>query len=312
MKQIFKVLSIAVVLFSMASCKPESNTDPQQNWEAGGQTIAYTVDRNISAMTLHSDAEWDDLMGKLMDYAQEGKAVSFYNTERSVKTASSKGDSKTNKTISTTDRQELKAWCRKMESEGKTVTIVYNKTTGVWSGTAYARSHHEATPSLVENYYYYGAGGEKIYCTIDTTSVFVAMSELADSVLLRQLLSMGDALQMYDNVIIIENLNVNYSILQNMLVNSGQLKVLSPAIHYRMYPSEVVFTVVERNQMSRFRQLVQDRNITILDSLPGNNYYLSSGSAFGVNSITMAADLYETGIFTDVVPSLIEVYVVDE
>lgn len=293
----------------VVSCKPDPTTDPRQNWGEEGQTIAYTVDRDISATKLHSDADWDALMGRLMDYAQEGRAVSFYNTDRTVATKSSRGGSKESATITTTSRQEMKDWCRKMEAEGKTVTIVYNKSTGVWSGTAYALSPREDVPALDATYYYYGLRDEKIYCEIDTTSVFVYMSELADSVLLKQLMAMGDALRVYGNVIIIENLNVNYSTLQTMLVNSGQLELLSPAIHYREFPYSTIIVSVKQSRLDQFRQLIETRGMTIVDSLASGTYALSIASNFGINTIRESAELYETGMFYNVTPSLIGVVI---
>lgn len=316
MKHLFKLMAIIVAVTCAVSCKPDPTTDPNQNWDEGGQTIAYTVDCNISSMTLYSDAEWDDFMGKLLDLAQEGRAVSFYNTDRASLSKSASGSSKAEKTFTTTDRQQMKDWCRKMEAEGKTVTIVYNKNTGVWSGTAYARLSREEAPALDEDYYYYGPGGDKKQCEIDTSSVYVAMSELADSVLLKQLMAMGDALRIYGNVIIVENLSVSYSTLQTMLENSGQLELLSPAIqhqsypdptiHAYSYPDSTVFALVEYSNIGRFHQMVREKRLAIVDSASTGIYYLSASSRYGLNTVRMAAELYETGLFIDVEPTLIE------
>ena len=236
MKNTFRIIAIILALAGVTSCKQNPPVEPNTPWQDGEQTIAYTVDQVISEITLQSDAEWDGLIGKLLDYAEDGRAVSFYNTGRKVTLqgaaakAKGTGQGKSDQTITTTSREKIKAWCREKEAEGKTVTIVYNKATGEWSGTAYVLGPRETAPDVDADYYYYEEDGHRVQCAIDTTTVFVEMNELADSVLLHQLMTMGDALRIYGNVIIIENLKVDYSVLQNMLENSGQLLLLSPSI----------------------------------------------------------------------------------
>ena len=273
------------------------------------------MDQDISEITLQSDAEWDGLIGKLLDYAEDGRAVSFYNTGRKVTLqgaaakAKGTGQGKSDQTITTTSREKIKAWCREKEAEGKTVTIVYNKTTGEWSGTAYVLGPRETAPDVDADYHYYEEDGHRVQCTIDTTTVFVEMNELADSVLLHQLMTMGDALRIYANVIIIENLKVNYSVLQNMLENSGQLLLLSPSIeNRRVYPLSTVVVAIDSRNLGQFHQWVAEHNVTIVDSIPQiGEYKVSSGSSFGLNSVKLSVEMYESGIFYAALPELLEV-----
>lgn len=333
MKNTFRIIAIILALAGVTSCKQNPPVEPNTPWQDGEQTIAYTVDQDISEITLQSDAEWDGLIGKLLDYAEDGRAVSFYNTGRKVTLqgaaakAKGTGQGKSDQTITTTSREKIKAWCREKEAEGKTVTIVYNKTTGEWSGTAYVLGPRETAPDVDADYYYYEEDGHRVQCAIDTTTVFVEMNELADSVLLHQLMTMGDALRIYGNVIIIENLKVDYSVLQNMLENSGQLLLLSPSIENsienstensiekrRIYPLSTVVVAIDSRNLGQFHQWVAEHNVMIVDSIPQiGEYKVSSGSSFGLNSVKLSVEMYETGIFYSALPELLEVkYIYDQ
>lgn len=333
MKNTFRIIAIILALAGVTSCKQNPPVEPNTPWQDGEQTIAYTVDQDISEITLQSDAEWDGLIGKLLDYAEDGRAVSFYNTGRKVTLqgaaakAKGTGQGKSDQTITTTSREKIKAWCREKEAEGKTVTIVYNKATGEWSGTAYVLGPRETAPDVEADYYYYEEDGHRVQCAIDTTTVFVEMNELADSVLLHQLMTMGDALRIYGNVIIIENLKVDYSVLQNMLENSGQLLLLSPSIENsienstensiekrRIYPLSTVVVAIDSRNLGQFHQWVAEHNVTIVDSIPQiGEYKVSSGSSFGLNSVKLSVEMYESGIFYSALPELLEVkYIYDQ
>ncbi len=315
MKNKITLMSLVVVMLCVMSCRQDPTVDTRQPWPDGEQTIAYTVDETMAELTLRSDADWDNFMGRLLDYAEAGCAVSLYNAGRQVKpgygTGRKKGACcpKKEVTFSSTDRREMMDWCRRMEADGKTVTIVYDKRTGTWSGTAYVRAPHEALPSVTDVYYYYELGGERVLCTVDTTTVYVAMNVLADSVLIKQLMAMGDALQVYGKFIVIENLKVGYTTLQNMLDNSGQLELLSPAILHHVYPDSMLFVAVPPGNIAAFRELLSGRGLTVVDSVPSEGFYqLNTGSRFGLNTVRAAADLYETGLFNDVTPYLFEIY----
>lgn len=329
MKNTFRIIAMILALAGVTSCKQNPPVESNTPWQDGEQTIAYTVDQDISEITLQSDAEWDGLIGKLLDYAEDGRAVSFYNTGRkvtlqgAVAKAKGTGQGKSDQTITTTSREKIKAWCREKEAEGKTVTIVYNKATGEWSGTAYVLGPRETAPDVDADYYYYEEDGHRVQCAIDTTTVFVEMNELADSVLLHQLMTMGDALRIYGNVIIIENLKVDYSVLQNMLENSGQLLLLSPSIENsienstekrRIYPLSTVVVAIDSRNLGQFHQWVAEHNVTIVDSIPQiGEYKVSSGSSFGLNSVKLSVEMYESGIFNSALPELLEVkYIYDQ
>ncbi len=104
--------------------------------------ITYTIAPAASAIdnatttTIHleTEAEWQELLDRFCDYAEEGSEVTFYNANQ----IATKSATKDATTFSTTDREAMKRWMAQMEDEGKTVTVTYDSQTGTWNGTAYA------------------------------------------------------------------------------------------------------------------------------------------------------------------------------
>ena len=97
------------------------------------RNIVYFVDSEEFHTTLNTEHEWDELLEVLLDYTVEGKTVMFYNADyRVAKAMGAKGDV----TYRTRDRQKMRDWCKKMECEGMTVTITYDRRRGEWTGVA--------------------------------------------------------------------------------------------------------------------------------------------------------------------------------
>ena len=104
--------------------------------------ITYTIAPAASAIdnatttTIHleTEAEWQALLDRFCDYAEEGSEVTFYNANHMA----TKSATKDATTFSTTDREAMKRWMAQMEDEGMTVTVTYDPATGTWNGTAYA------------------------------------------------------------------------------------------------------------------------------------------------------------------------------
>lgn len=127
MKYILRLtLLLAAATLILTACKP----DPVEI----ERDITYTVDENTTTVHLKTDAEFDALLDSFCDYAEGGHRLSFHSTKHSVKGQGSNEAS----TFSTSSREEMKAWMRRMEEEGKTVTVTYDPTTGTYNGTAYA------------------------------------------------------------------------------------------------------------------------------------------------------------------------------
>ena len=104
----------------------------------------FVID-NATTTTVHlaTEAEWQALLDRFCDWAEEGSAVTFCNANRSAKSHAAKEAT----TYSTTDREAMKRWMAAMEDEGKTVTVTYDPATGTWNGTAYATVPQPSMPS---------------------------------------------------------------------------------------------------------------------------------------------------------------------
>jgi len=122
-----KLFALLAAVFTVAAC----NKDKEETRHE--RDIVYSVAEQTTTAHLTTEAEWDALLEKFCDWAEKGSTVSFHNASRAVK-----GVTKESVTYSTTSRQEMKDWMRRMEDEGKTVTVTYDSHTGTWNGTAYA------------------------------------------------------------------------------------------------------------------------------------------------------------------------------
>ena len=137
MKKIFIALMLTMGLAGMTSCEKENSESNNQTRE-----IFYTVSEHSAlsvfdgtTVRLTTEAEFDALLDRFCDYTQSGEQVMFVGTRPSQMKGNA---SDTPTTISTSDREELKAWMKEMEKAGKTVQITYNEDNGTWNGRAYA------------------------------------------------------------------------------------------------------------------------------------------------------------------------------
>lgn len=134
MKKIFIALMLTMGLAGMTSCEKENSESNNQTRE-----IFYTVSEHSAlsvfdgtTVRLTTEAEFDALLDRFCDYTQSGEQVMFVGTRPSQMKGNA---SDTPTTISTSDREELKAWMKEMEKAGKTVRVTYDN--GTWNGTAY-------------------------------------------------------------------------------------------------------------------------------------------------------------------------------
>lgn len=132
------IITLIAAIVSLAACtKPDTPETPAAATQE--RMIVYAVDNDESRQSLKSEAEWETMVDRFCDYAQEGHSVTFYNmSSHPAAQQTLKGNGhKEVTTISTTSRDKIKDWMKEMEREGKTVNVVYDKTTGTWTGTAY-------------------------------------------------------------------------------------------------------------------------------------------------------------------------------
>ena len=112
--------------------------------------IIYAVGAIESRQTLTTEGEWDALLDKLCDQAQNGNEVTFYNIRQTFHIqVGAKGATKDNRTISTSSREEIKGWMKEMEKQGLTVRVSYDESTGRWNGVAYATLPAAGTSSIL-------------------------------------------------------------------------------------------------------------------------------------------------------------------
>ena len=142
MKQIARIAILLAAVLITVGCTKISCWWPEDTV----RDIVYTIDKNTTTVHLTSDAEFDALLDRFCDYAEGGSIVTFYNVSRAAKAA------KEATTYSTTSREEMKAWMRRMEDAGMTVTVTYDPNTGTWNGTAYATVPHPPVGNGVATY----------------------------------------------------------------------------------------------------------------------------------------------------------------
>ena len=146
MKTRFYILLAAVLCLAACEKNPESSDKqrditytvgtPSSNWHMA-DTAATTV-----TVHLETEAEWQELLDRFCDWAEDGNEVTFYNANQ----IATKSATKDATTFSTTDREEMKRWMAQMEDEGMTVTVTFDPNTGTWNGTAYATAPQPPQP----------------------------------------------------------------------------------------------------------------------------------------------------------------------
>ena len=149
-RQIFAAL-VAALTLAFAACDKPNNNDPnggEVNNDPIERVIVYTVGQTENRQTLETEGEWDALLDVLCNQAQNGQRVTFYNMNQTTYFKHNKSNgTKAAKTFSTTNRDEIKAWMKKMEAEGRTVVVTYDN--GTWTGMAYASAPSSTTLNTV-------------------------------------------------------------------------------------------------------------------------------------------------------------------
>ena len=151
MKTILRFTTLTLMLaLSFAACGPEPVTPDDGNTDSRKRVVLYAVDDVEMQQTLETNKEWDALLDLFCSYAQEGKMVKFYNTSY-TQTFSDKSNCNAKRAISfsTTNRDEMVAWMKEMEKQGRTVSVSFDSSTGRWNGMAYASNPANQTSNLI-------------------------------------------------------------------------------------------------------------------------------------------------------------------
>ena len=150
MKKILRFAALlAVVTLAFTACERPENNEPDGNEVDNTpkeRVVVYKVGNSEYRQTLKTEGEWDVMLDELCSQVRNGHKVTFYNMNQTTY-FQNKGLSgaKAATTFSTTNVDEMKAWMKKMEKEGRTVVVTYND--GMWSGTAYVT----APPTITSN-----------------------------------------------------------------------------------------------------------------------------------------------------------------
>lgn len=142
---------LAILTLAFSACDKPNNNDPsggEVNNDPKERVIVYTVGQTEARQTLETEGEWDAMLDVLCNQAQSGKTVTFYNMDQTTYFQSkSANGTKAAKTFSTTNRDEMKEWMKKMEAEGRTVVVTYDN--GTWNGMAYATAPPTTTTNTI-------------------------------------------------------------------------------------------------------------------------------------------------------------------
>lgn len=225
------LLPLLAALLCATACTKTPQEDTNQTC-----IVVYTVDSQEKRAVVKNDSEWESLMDQFCDFAVEGKSVTFYNLNSQPQNAhASKGRPtvvKEASTITTSDRNEMKRWMRRMEQSGKTVNVTYDRQTGVWSGTAYA-----VAPSVQDSTVYQGYTGILIAtnfsdligsqlstdqflalrCEGDTTLVIVRDSYLLAAGSTLDGHTVGDTVTLYGTVTTLNDSEENSILILNLI-----------------------------------------------------------------------------------------------
>ncbi len=148
MKNILKyTVCLAVMAIIIGACdKPEN---PQT--EKKERVVVYTVEHNEKQQKLETEEAWNALLEQFCDHARAGREVTFYNLNQTACVRDSKDvwGTKAGKSFVTTNRNEMIAWMKEMETAGLTVRVTYNDADGTWRGTAYATAPSQLTTESI-------------------------------------------------------------------------------------------------------------------------------------------------------------------
>lgn len=136
MKHFSYFIALLATALTLAACQPTDLFNER--------TIVYTTESESGTVHLTTESEFDALLDRFCNLAEGGSTVTFRNTAYARQGSGTKESA----TYSTTNREDMKNWMRRMEDEGRTVTVIYEKETGIWRGTAYPQTPNNPSKGL--------------------------------------------------------------------------------------------------------------------------------------------------------------------
>ena len=149
---------MVVAVLCLVACKKQESDVNGGGGDGNNKverTIIYTVGHCENQRTVATEAEWDALLEHLCDQVQSGNEVIFFNMSPTSCHAGKKSYApKSPTSISTNSRDEIKAWMKEMEEQGRTVRVTYDNNTGTWTGVAYSTMAYVATDSIIGTWHF--------------------------------------------------------------------------------------------------------------------------------------------------------------
>ena len=156
-KIIFKTVLLSVaVLGTMASCQKEeissemvvpSHEMSQKVLAHQEFTLRYWIDGVEHYGEFASQQEMDNYISYLIGLTRGGRIVIIQGSEN-PSYAPSEQDKVT---FTTTDEAEIQKWSKEMQNSGYTVTVIHDKATGIYTGTATKGGSRTMAVSLSES-----------------------------------------------------------------------------------------------------------------------------------------------------------------
>lgn len=138
MKRILVALLGLMTMVCLTACEKNEGMKPAPTHDTfRARDIIYIVNYGEKQQVhIASDAELDSLIDSFCDHlgSGHGNNITFYDADY----ANPERPSKETVSFTTSDREQLKAWMRQMEDEGKTVNVTYDAVNGIYYGKAYA------------------------------------------------------------------------------------------------------------------------------------------------------------------------------
>ena len=119
------------------SCQKETLTEPrtpvvEENANAAC-IMVYSIDGVTGRTTLRSPSERAAFISRMVALAGEGHKVTF---RQEVNNSTNALAPKDTQTFSSSDKNEIDAWAVSMVTQGYSVIITFDESTGVYTGTA--------------------------------------------------------------------------------------------------------------------------------------------------------------------------------
>ncbi len=138
MKKEFLTVALLAVLGSMAtSCQKENISDFTSESAISEASTVYTVHYAVNgimhSITLQSEEEYDALIMGLMDLAQKGYMVEFYDNHYNPNVTHTKETI----TYSTPSNTDATSWSKQKTKDGYRVQVTYDNSENVYVCIAY-------------------------------------------------------------------------------------------------------------------------------------------------------------------------------